>query len=48
VPKQDVQVLDMTIEEGAKLIISAGLVEPPHRTGETAEGPAPVSNPASA
>jgi len=48
VPKQDVQVLDMTIEEGAKLIISAGLVEPPHRGRESVEGAVPVSNPASA
>ncbi|HAC56902.1 DUF502 domain-containing protein [Parvibaculum sp.] len=48
VPKQDVQVLDMTIEEGAKLIISAGLVEPPRRVQtETAET-VPVSNPKSA
>jgi uncharacterized membrane protein len=28
VPREDVTVLDVTIEEGAKLIISAGLVEP--------------------
>ncbi|MES1990512.1 MAG: DUF502 domain-containing protein [Pseudomonadota bacterium] len=28
VPRQDLVILDMTIEEGAKLIISAGLVEP--------------------
>ncbi|MGV8996011.1 MAG: DUF502 domain-containing protein [Parvibaculaceae bacterium] len=28
VPRSDVKFLDMTIEEGAKLIISAGLVEP--------------------
>ena len=28
VPREDVTILDMTIEEGAKLIISAGLVEP--------------------
>lgn len=28
VPREDVRILDMTIEEGAKLIISAGLVEP--------------------
>lgn len=28
VPRYDVTILDMTIEEGAKLIISAGLVEP--------------------
>ena len=48
VPRQDVQILDMTIEEGAKLIISAGLVEPPHRTGASVEEAVPVSNPASA
>lgn len=28
VPKQDIQILDMTVEQAAKLIISAGLVEP--------------------
>lgn len=28
VPREDVTILDMTIEDGAKLIISAGLVEP--------------------
>lgn len=28
IPRQDVIILDMSIEEGAKLIISAGLVEP--------------------
>lgn len=28
VPKQDVKILDMSVEEGAKLVISAGLVEP--------------------
>ena len=44
VPKTDVQVLAMSIEEGAKLIISAGLVEPKHRKDE---GDAiSVSNPA--
>lgn len=48
VPKQDVHVLDMTIEEGAKLIISAGLVEPPHRGMASVEEAVPVSNPASA
>ena len=31
VPRADVQILDMTIEEGAKLIISTGLVEPPQK-----------------
>ena len=44
VPREDVQVLDMTIEEGAKLIISAGLVEPKHRMGDGE--PVTVSNPA--
>lgn len=29
VPKSDIEILDMTVEEAAKLIISAGLVEPP-------------------
>lgn len=28
VPREDLTILDMTIEEGAKLIVSAGLVEP--------------------
>lgn len=28
VPKKDIRILDMTVEEGAKLVISAGLVEP--------------------
>jgi len=31
VPKKDVVILDMTVEEAAKLIISAGLVTPPTR-----------------
>ncbi len=48
VPRQDVHVLDMTIEEGAKLIISAGLVEPPHKMKDTVETAVPVSNPGSA
>lgn len=47
VPRQDVQILDMTIEEGAKLIISAGLVEPPHGTKEPIEDAVLVSNPGS-
>ncbi|NWG46691.1 MAG: DUF502 domain-containing protein [Alphaproteobacteria bacterium] len=34
VPRQDVILLDMSVEDGAKLIISAGLVVPP-RAGET-------------
>ena len=31
VPRNDIQLLDMTVEEGAKLVISAGLVEPNHQ-----------------
>ncbi len=45
VPKQDVQVLDMTIEEGAKLIISAGLVEPSRKTLEEIPDAVPLGNP---
>lgn len=37
VPKQDVILLDMTIEEAAKLIISAGLVSPPTKEEVEAE-----------
>lgn len=44
VPKDDIQVLDMTIEEGAKMIISAGLVEPPRRKPEDALQPVPIAN----
>ena len=36
VPREDVTILDMTIEEGAKLIISAGLVEPGRKNGKPA------------
>lgn len=39
VPREDVTILDMTIEEGAKLIISAGLVEPgTKKSGLNGEG----------
>jgi uncharacterized membrane protein len=31
VPREDLIILDMTIEEGAKLVVSAGLVEPPSK-----------------
>ncbi|WP_234455050.1 DUF502 domain-containing protein [Thermohalobaculum xanthum] len=37
VPKSDVVLLDMTIEEAAKLIISAGLVSPPSHEEVAAE-----------
>ncbi len=43
VPRADVTILDMTIEEGAKLIVSAGLVEPPKKTGMD-ERPSPSAN----
>lgn len=35
-PRKDVQVLNMTIEDGAKLVISAGLVMPEQRAKELA------------
>lgn len=44
IPKQDIQVLDMTIEEGAKMIISAGLVEPPRKNGDEAPEAVPAGN----
>jgi uncharacterized membrane protein len=31
VPRKDVVVLDMTVEDAAKLVISAGLVNPPSK-----------------
>jgi uncharacterized membrane protein len=49
VPKSEVVVLDMSIEDGAKLIVSAGLVAPEHKAkvisvnGETIEGT--IANP---
>jgi uncharacterized membrane protein len=42
VPRQDVRLLDMSLEEAAKLIISAGLVEPPDRRVAPAPAPPPV------
>lgn len=45
VPRADVQVLDMTIEEGAKMIISAGLVEPPYKTVIGASEPTAIDDP---
>jgi uncharacterized membrane protein len=49
VPRSDIVLLDMTIEDGAKLIVSAGLVAPEVKTklvtlnGERIEGP--LANP---
>ncbi len=48
VPRADVQILDMTIEEGAKLIISAGLVEPPRKVADETPEAVVVANPQAA
>ncbi|MFV0476053.1 MAG: DUF502 domain-containing protein [Pikeienuella sp.] len=49
VPVEDVVMLDMSIEEAAKLIISAGLVTPPNRAEPPAPAPAaPKPEPAEA
>ncbi|CAI2717501.1 DUF502 domain-containing protein [Nitrospina watsonii] len=37
VPKEDVTVLSMTVEEGLKFIISCGIVTPPYIPGKAAE-----------
>lgn len=41
VPKNDIQILDMSVEDGAKLVISAGLVAPEYqkKTQELAKKP---------
>lgn len=41
VPRRDIVLLDMTVEEAAKLVISAGLVAPPE-TRPPAPTPAPA------
>jgi len=41
-PKDDVIFLDMTVEEGIKLVISAGMVIPPDRAAELAAGEIPA------
>ncbi|WP_111430083.1 DUF502 domain-containing protein [Rhodobacteraceae bacterium DSL-40] len=51
VPREDIVYLDMSIEEAAKLIISAGLVEPPYPRAAPARGaksPPPAAKRASA
>ncbi len=40
VPRADVRILDMTVEEAAKLIISAGLVAPPEKEATALPGQA--------
>lgn len=34
VPKSDLQYLDMSVEDGIKMVISTGLITPPHKTDE--------------
>ena len=43
VPESDVVILDMTVEDAAKLVISAGLVYPGVKPSATQDAPAPVS-----
>ena len=43
VPRQDIQILDMTVEQAAKLVISAGLVEPDNGNGNGNGRPVPGS-----
>ncbi|MEM9968179.1 MAG: DUF502 domain-containing protein [Pseudomonadota bacterium] len=43
-PKRDVVELDMSVEEAAKLVISAGLVYPPERVGSEVQNPSPTAN----
>ncbi|MEZ5789523.1 MAG: DUF502 domain-containing protein [Nitratireductor sp.] len=52
VPENDIEILDMSVEDGAKLVISAGLVAPSKKAGKDAASGLvidgkPVSNPAS-
>lgn len=42
VPKSDVIVLSMSVEEAAKLVISAGLVAPPHKKNVVQVEPGPL------
>jgi uncharacterized membrane protein len=48
VPRRDVVILDMSVEEAAKMIISAGLVTPEHRTSDEAPAAAPKEIPEAA
>lgn len=45
VPRSDVRILDMSVEDAAKLVISAGLVMPPDRVRIGADGTASVTAP---
>ena len=39
VPRKDIKILNMTVEEGAKLVISAGLVEPVNEEDDNTDTP---------
>lgn len=45
VPRRDIRILDMTVEDAAKLVISAGLVMPEERVQLTETGKATVIEP---
>jgi len=44
VPVEDIIILDMTLEEGAKLIISGGLIVPPNPAGLPGDGGEPETD----
>ena len=46
-PRSDVRMLDMSIPDGMKLIVSGGAVVPPYAPGETASEPVLIQNPIS-
>lgn len=48
VPRKDIIVLDMSVEDAAKLILSVGLVVPPRKAAAPESVPAPVSDAAPA
>ena len=45
VPKDEVIVMDMTVSDGMKLIVSGGAVSPPYAKGAVPPGPVKVQNP---
>ncbi|MBI1206809.1 MAG: DUF502 domain-containing protein [Azospirillum sp.] len=48
VPRKDMIPLDMTIEEGLKMLISGGIVLPPERPRRLPDPPAPTADPTAA
>lgn len=47
VPRKDVKYMDMSVEEAAKLIISAGIITPPDNEAMAAQGELPMPDTAS-